>query len=78
VVGFLSGGVKKSLGYGFLLSFIMLLLEFFIIQSGAFTDPNVAMTVILMMVLPFAALSAALGTAGSFLGRCVLKKALKS
>ena len=74
VVGFLSGGVKKGLVIGFGVSFVMLLLEVMVIQWGAFTDPNVVMAIIVMMVLPFALISAGLGTAGGLLGRRIFKK----
>ncbi len=74
VIGFLSGGVKRGLMFGFLIPFIMLIAEGVILQPGAFADPNVAMAVILMMALPFALISAGLGAAGGFLGRRLFKK----
>jgi len=74
VTGFLSGGVKKGLTLGFLISFVMLIVEAIIIMPGAFTDPNVVMAVLLMMVLPFAGISVALGAAGGFLGKRIFKK----
>ena len=74
VVGFLSGGVKKGLVIGFGVSFVMLLLEVMVIQWGAFTDPNVVMAIIVMMVLPFALISAGGGAAGGCLCRRIFKK----
>lgn len=74
VIGFLSGGVKKGLMLGFLVSFVMLIVEGLVLQSGAFADPNVAMAIIIMMALPFALISAGLGAAGGFIGKKVHKK----
>jgi len=74
VTGFLSGGIKKGLTLGFLVSFVMLVVEAIIIMPGAFTDPNVVMAVLLMMALPWAGISVALGAAGGFLGKRIFKK----
>jgi len=73
VVGIISGGVKNGLILGFLVSFIMLILESLVIMPGAFSNPNVAMTVV-VMTLPIAGISLALGAAGGFLGKRVFKK----
>ena len=74
VIGFLSGGVKRGLLLRFLIPFIMLIVKEVALQSGAFADPNVAMTVILIMALPFALISTGLGAAGGFLDRRLFKK----
>jgi len=74
VSGFLSGGIKKGLILGFIIPLVMLMVEAIVIQPGAFTDANVVMAIILMMVLPFAGISAALGVAGGFLGKRIFKK----
>jgi len=68
-IGFLSGGIKKGLTLGFLISLVMLTAEVIIIQNGVFADPNVALTVILLMALPFALISAGIGAAGGFAGK---------
>jgi len=74
VMGVLSGGVKRGLMMGFAVSFVVLLLEVMMLQWGAFSDPNVVMAVVIMMVLPFALISAVLGMAGGLLGRRIFKK----
>ena len=74
VIGLLSGAVKKGLMLGFLISFVMLIVEGVVLQPGAFSNPNVAMTIIVMMALPLALISAGLGAAGGFLGKKVFKK----
>lgn len=74
VMGVISSGTKIGLLLGFLISLVMLIVETFIIQPEAFADPNRAMAVIIMMVLPFALISAGLGALGGFIGSRVLKK----
>jgi hypothetical protein len=74
VVGFLSEGAKRGLLLGFLISFVMLIVEEVVLQPAAFADPNVVMAIILMMALPFALISAGLGVAGGFVGGKVFKK----
>jgi len=73
MTGFLSGGIKNGLILGFLVSFVMLIVESIVIMPGAFTNPNVAIAVILM-VLPFAGISLAIGAAGGLLGKRIFKK----
>jgi uncharacterized membrane protein len=74
VIGFLVGGVKKGLIFGFIIPFVMLIVEAVILQSGAFADPNTALATVLMLALPFGLISAVLGAAGGFAGRRVFKK----
>jgi len=73
-IGVVSGGVKKGLSFGFLIPFIMLILESAVLQPGAFANPNVVLAVVVMMVLPLAAISAGLGAAGGLIGKRVFKK----
>lgn len=74
VIGFLVGGVKNGLIFGFFIPFVMLIVEAVVLQPSAFADPNRAVTTILMMALPFGLISAGLGAAGGFAGRKVFKK----
>ena len=74
VTGFLATGVKKGLILGFLISFVMLIVEALILMPGAFSDPNVVMAILLMSALPFALISIPLGATGGLLGRRVFKK----
>ncbi len=74
VIGFLAGGVKNGLIFGFIVSFVMLIVEAVVLQPSAFADPNRAMATILMMALPFGLISAGLGAAGGFAGSKVFKK----
>jgi hypothetical protein len=77
VIGFFSGGIKRGIILGFLISFVMLLLEAAIIQTGAFSNPNAVMAVIIAMVLPFAAISAGLGALGGLVGRRMFRKSIQ-
>ena len=74
VMGVLSGGVRKGAFVGFVVSFVMLLVEVIVLQSGAVTDVNVVAAVIIMMVLPWALISAGLGAVGGLVGRRIFKK----
>jgi hypothetical protein len=74
VMGVLSRGTKIGLLLGFVISFVMLIVEAIIIQPEAFADPNRVMAVIIMMVLPFAGISAGLGAVGGLVGSRVLEK----
>jgi len=74
VMGVLSGGVRKGAFVGFVVSFVMLLVEVIVLQSGAFSDVNVVAAVIIMMVLPWALISAGLGAVGGLVGRRIFKK----
>ena len=74
VIGFVAVGVKKGLMLGFLVSFVMLIVEIVVIQPGAFANPNVAAAIILMMAMPWALISTGLGALGGFLGKRVFKK----
>ncbi len=71
--GLLARGVKKGLTPSFAISLVMLTLEAVITLPGAFANPNVAVAIILML-LPFALISAALGAVGGLLGRRIFKK----
>lgn len=73
VIGFLSGGIKKGLMLGFLISLVMFTIEVMVIQQGILADVNVALTVIIMMVLPLVLISAGLGAVGGFAGKKLLK-----
>lgn len=73
-IGVLSGGIKRGLILGFLIAFIMVVLEAAIIQTGAFVNPNVIMAIVLMMALPLAAISAGLGAVGGLIGKRLFKK----
>jgi hypothetical protein len=74
VMGVLSGGVKKGTITSFVVSFLALLVEVVIMQSGTFSDINVVMAVIIMMLLPWALISAGLGALGGLVGRRIFKK----
>ncbi len=74
VMGVLSGGVKKGLIIGFIVSFVVVLFEVIMLQWNALADYNVVMAIVLMMVLPFALISAGLGAVGGLLGRRIFKK----
>jgi hypothetical protein len=51
----------------------MLMVEEIVLQSGAFTNPNIVMAII-MLSLPFALISAGLGALGGLIGKRLLKK----
>jgi uncharacterized membrane protein len=74
VIGLLAGGVKNGLIFGFVISFVMLIVEAVALQPSAFGDPNRAMATILMMALPFGLISAGLGAVGGFAGSKVFGK----
>jgi uncharacterized membrane protein len=74
VIGFLAGGVKKGLVFGFIVPFVMLVVEAVVLQPGTFTDPNVAMAAVIMMALPFGLLSTGLDAAGGYAGGKAFKK----
>ncbi|MDH7563953.1 MAG: hypothetical protein QHH24_03595 [Candidatus Bathyarchaeota archaeon] len=74
VVGVLSGGVKRGAALGFVFSFVAVIAEVAILQSGALGDVNVVMAVIIMMALPWALISTGLGALGGLLGRRIFKK----
>ena len=74
VIGFLSGGAKDGLILGFIVPFVTIIVEVFILQPGVFANPNVALATVIMMALPWGLISAGLGAAGGFAGRKAFRK----
>ena len=72
VMGVISRKAKKGLILGFAMCLVMLIMEAIILQPGAFADPNVAMAIVIMS-LPFAGISAALGAIGGLIGKRIFK-----
>jgi hypothetical protein len=74
LIGITVGTVKKSALFGFVISFVMLTLEVFIVQAGASANINVLAAVLLASVLPLALISTGLAALGGLVGKKVIKK----
>jgi len=72
VIGVLSGGIKKGLILSVVVSFVMLMIELIVIIPSAFTDINVVLA-LMAMILPYVGISAGMGAVGGLLGRRVFK-----
>jgi len=77
LIGVLSKGVKKGLMHGFLVPFVMVTVEIIVLYPGIFAELNIAIAAVLMMALPIALMSAALGAIGGLLGKHILKNGSK-
>lgn len=74
IVGIVSGKIKNAAAMGFIISFVMLAVEVFVIQNTPSNDANIVFTVLIAMVLPLALISTALAAAGGLIGKKVIKK----
>jgi hypothetical protein len=74
VIGILSGGIKKGIIIAAVVSLVMMTLEVVVLMSGAISDLNVLLTIMIMMALPWVAISAGLGAVGGLISRRLFKK----
>lgn len=72
-MGIFSRGIKKGVILGFLISFIMFMVELIVLYPGAFTDLDMVMAIIIM-ILPWVALSTGLGAVGGLISEFVFRR----
>jgi hypothetical protein len=72
-IGMFSGGIKKGAILAAVISFAMISIEAIVLSSGAASNPNVLLTIVIMMALPWTAISAGLGALGGLIGKRFFK-----